>query len=211
MSIYQAISLDIAQRIVNNEFPVRTKLSGRTLLAGQYHVSSETIRKAISLLKEAGIVDVSQGKEITIVSVDKAVEYINRHNAYIEPVYSLKQELELLLKEKKRLDAKFDEILHDIINFSDRLKNLTPYNPVEIEISYEAHVIGKTIADIKLWQNTGATIVALKRGTGMILSPGPHIRLQVADRIVVVGDHDVYERTMNFVNRRKAEIAESNN
>ncbi|MFD1774888.1 GntR family transcriptional regulator [Paenibacillus rhizophilus] len=60
---YKSIALDIAGRIVSGEFPVNSKISGRSILAGKYQVSPETIRKAIGLLKEENIVSVSQGKE----------------------------------------------------------------------------------------------------------------------------------------------------
>ncbi|WP_369074759.1 cation:proton antiporter regulatory subunit, partial [Klebsiella pneumoniae] len=34
--------------------------------------------------------------------------------------------------------------------------------------------MGKTAAETKFWQNTGATIVAIKRGDELIISPGPY-------------------------------------
>lgn len=198
--IYRSISLDIAHRIIKGEFPVYKKISGRTLLASQYQVSPETIRKAIGLLKEEKIVDVSQGKEIMVISVEQAYHYVNKFK-YMKSVYSLKQDLEILLKEKKKNDRKFEEILKDIINYSDRLRNLTPYNPVEVNIPRDSHLIGTTIADHQLWQNTGATVVALRRETEVTISPGPHVILREGDTLVVVGDDHVYQRMMDFVTK----------
>ncbi|WP_235426952.1 GntR family transcriptional regulator [Cohnella kolymensis] len=129
---YKSIALDIAQRIVSGEMPVNSKISGRSLLAGQYHVSPETIRKAMGLLKEEKIVSVSQGKEITIISSSKAYEYITKNN-YLKSVYSLKQDLQMLLHEKQTIDRRFESLLVEIIDASDRLQNLRPYNPVELK------------------------------------------------------------------------------
>lgn len=199
-AIYRSIALDIAQRIINDEFPEGTKLSGRSLLASQYNVSPETIRKAISLLKEEHVVSVSQGKEITILSIQKSYHFIE-HCKSSDSVYSLRQDVESLLKEKRELDKNLESILKDIINYSDRLRNLTPYNPVEIEVMEHSHVKDKKISEIKLWQHTGATIVAIRRGTEMIISPGPSAMIQVGDRIVVVGDRDVFERTVAYINK----------
>jgi K+/H+ antiporter YhaU regulatory subunit KhtT len=198
--IYRSISLDIAYRIIKGEFPVSKKISGRTLLASQYKVSPETIRKAIGLLKEEKIVEVSQGKEIMVISVDEAYQYVNKFK-YMKSVYSLKQDLENLLIEKKKIDRKFEDILKDIINFSDRLRNLTPYNPVEVKIPKGSHLIGTTIADHQLWQNTGATVIALRRDTEVTISPGPHVILLEGDTLVVVGDDGVFKRMNNFVNQ----------
>jgi len=199
---YKSIALDIAQRIVSGEFPVGSKISGRSLLAGQYHVSPETIRKAIGLLKEENIVSVAQGKEVTIVSSRHAHEYITK-NDYMKSVYSLKQDLQLLLREKQAIDRKFDKLLVEIIEASDRMQNLKPYNPVELRIHSDSHVVGMTIGDLIFWQNTGATVIALRRGTNVSISPGPHVVLREDDVLVVVGDDKVYERTKQFLNRTR--------
>ena len=199
-AIYRSISLDIAQRIINDEFPEGTKLSGRSLLASQYNVSPETIRKAISILKEEHVVNVSQGKEITILSIQKAYHFIE-HCKSSDSVYSLRQDAEILLKKKREMDRHLEGILKDIINYSDRLRNLTPYNPVEIEVMTNSHVISRKISEIKLWQHTGATVVAIRRGAEIIISPGPSAVIQASDRIVVVGDSDVLERTETYINK----------
>jgi K+/H+ antiporter YhaU regulatory subunit KhtT len=80
------------------------------------------------------------------------------------------------------------------------LQNLKPYHPVEIKVQPYSHAVGKTIATLQFWQNTGATIVALRRGTQVSISPGPHIILKENDVIVVVGDDQVQERTEQFIN-----------
>jgi Putative regulatory, ligand-binding protein related to C-terminal domains of K+ channels len=196
---YKSIALDIAQRIVSGEIPEGSKISGRSILAGQYHVSPETIRKAIGLLKEENIVSVSQGKEIAIVSSSKAHEYITKNN-YLKSAYSLRQDLQLLLKEKQVMDRRFESLFLEIIEASDRLKNLRPYNPVELSIKSHSPVIGMSIANLQFWQNTGATIIALRRGTNVSISPGPHVVLLEGDVLVVVGNDKVYEKTEEFIN-----------
>jgi len=198
-SMYHSIALDIAQRIINDEFPVGTRISGRTLLASHYNVSSETIRKAIALLKDSNVVSVSQGKEVEVLSLEQAYHFIEHHKS-MQSVYSLKQELDLLLERKQEIDKRFEQILNDIIGYSDRLKNLTPYNPLEIKVPEHSQIIGKTIADIKLWQCTGATIVAIRRNTEIIISPGPLAVIYANDRLVVVGKADVLQKVTSFIN-----------
>lgn len=197
---YKSIALDIAHRIASGELPVHSKISGRSLLASQYHVSPETIRKAVGLLKDEHIVSVSQGKEIIILSDQNAYYYITRNN-YLKSVYSLKQDLQLLMVQKKEIDNKFEALLTEIINASDRLQNLKPYNPIEISVRDHSPAIGKTIASLQVWQHTGATIVALRRGTEVTISPGPHFIIRAQDILVVVGDWQVKEKTERFINR----------
>lgn len=200
MASYQSIALDLAKRIMNEEFPVGSKISGRTVLASQYSVSPETIRKSIAILKEANIVSVSQGKEIIVLSSQQACHYVEHHEEMVS-AYSLRQELEVLMTEKEENDKQFRKIVSEIMRYSDRLKNLAPYNPVEIHIACDAFVIGKPLQDLRLWHNTGATIVAVRRGTEIIVSPGPHAVLQEDDRIVVVGAGDVWQKVTNFINK----------
>ncbi|HMM22324.1 MAG TPA: TrkA C-terminal domain-containing protein [Selenomonadales bacterium] len=199
-SLYRSIALDIAQRIINGEFPERTKISGRTVLAGNYNVSPETIRKAIALLKVKNVVSVSQGKEVTVTSTEDAYRFIEHYKSS-QSVYSLQQDVETLLRQKQEIDAKLEALLIDIINYSDRLRNLTPYNPVEVEVPETSALAGRTVGDIRLWQHTGATIVALRRGTEIIISPGPNAKFEPHDRIVLVGDSEVLKRTIEFVVR----------
>ncbi|HBS58977.1 MAG TPA: GntR family transcriptional regulator [Firmicutes bacterium] len=198
MPIYHSIATDLAQRIVNEEFITGERISGRTLLSSHYHVSPETIRKAIGLLKDAKIVDVSQGREITVVSPELARHFVEKAQ-YMHSVYSLKQDLEQLLQEKQEIDKKLETILTDIINFSDRLKNLSPYNPIEIKVPPSSKVLGKTIADLHLWQATGATLVAIRRGNQVTVSPGPHVILQANDRVVIVGNENVLKKTVKML------------
>ncbi len=200
--IYRSIAIDVARRIINEDFGEGAKISGRTLLASHYNTSPETIRKAIALLKDEEVVDVSQGREVVIVSKDKAYRFIEHYQS-VESVYSLRQDLEMLLQQKQELDARLEEILKNIIKYSDRLRNLTPYNPVEIVVNADSHMVGKTIGQVKFWEHTGATIVAIRRGTGIAVSPGPNAVIEPQDRLVVVGSTDVLLNTSAYLQKPK--------
>ncbi|AIF54206.1 TrkA C-terminal domain-containing protein [Pelosinus sp. UFO1] len=200
--MYHSIALDIAQRIVNNEFPVGSRISGRTLLASHYNVSSETIRKAIALLKDANIVSVSQGKEVVVLSIEEAYPFITHHKS-MQSVYSLKQELEALLTQKLVIDKRLQEIFSEIVGYSDRLKNLNPYNPIEIKVPFDSHLVGRSVADIKFWQSTGATIVAIRRDRKIDISPGPAAIIEPDDRLIIVGKSNILQKATQFVERNK--------
>ncbi len=201
--MYHSIALDIAQRIVNNEFPVGTKISGLTLLASHYNVSSETIRKAIALLKDANIVAVSQGKEVVVLSREEAAPFILHHQG-LQSVFSLKQELETMLEQKQVIDKRIQEIFGEIIDYSDQLKSLNPYNPIEIKVPANSHVVGKTIADIKLWQKTGATILAIRREGKINISPGPAVTIQPDDRLIIVGKDNISPKVTLFIEKNNS-------
>ena len=199
IAMYRSIAVDLAQRIVNGEYSVHEKISGRSLLASHYNVSPETVRKAIALLKVKNVVSVSQGKEVTVLSPENAYSFVEHYKS-TDSVDSLHHDVEQLLQQKREIDARLENLLTDIINYSDKLRNLTPYNPVEVEVPAASHIIGHKIAEIRLWQHTGATIVAIRRAGSIIISPGPDAIIQAHDRIVVVGNHEILTKTTNFVN-----------
>lgn len=199
-SMYTSIALDLAQRIINGEFPA--KIPGRTILSSSYNVSSETIRKAIALLKLKQVVSVSQGKEVAVISIQNAYNFIE-HYKNTQSLFSLKQQVDTLLLQKREIDARLEEIFTEIINYSDKLRNLSPYNPVEIQIQENDTIAGHSVAEVQLWQHTGATIVAVRRDNYMFISPGPNEKIVPGDRIVIVGDSGVLERTLTFIGRRK--------
>jgi len=191
--VYESIAMDVAERIVNGEFAVGDKISGRTLLASQYNVSPETIRKAMGLLGQANVVAVSQGKEILVQSQEQAEEFI-RHHLSMHSAYSLKQELEFLMEKKNEINNRFDEIIVQITRYTDRLRNLQPFNPVEVYVSENASAVGRSVAQLGLWQRTGATLIAIRRGMEVIISPGAGALLQAGDRLIVVGSGDILEK-----------------
>lgn len=198
-SVYESIALDLAKRIVEGELAEGEKISGRTVIAGKYGVSAETVRKAIALLRDANIVAVSQGKEVLILSSAQAAQFI-AHQASMHSAYSLRQELELLLAKKKEINKQFEEVAFQIAQYTDRLRNLQPYNPIEVKVENESPSIGKSVADLGLWQRTGATLVAIRRGVELMISPGPKAVLEAGDRLVVVGKGDVLNTVNKFIN-----------
>jgi len=199
LPVYRAIALDIAKRIVKQEFLAGTKISGRTLLASQYKVSPETIRKAIYILKENNIVSVSQGKEVLVISTQQAAHLLDHHQE-IDAAYSLKQELERLIKEKEAIDKRFHKVTNEIMHYSDRLENITPYNPIEIQIAPHSAAIGKSLRELNLRQSTGTLIIAIRRGTQVLIAPGPDDILEKEDRLVVIGTLDKLNTVTTFIN-----------
>lgn len=199
--IYQQIAIDVARRIVSGEFAVGTRIFGRSTLAGEYNVSPETVRRAVILLQDMNVVSVSQGSGIMVKSQEEAYKFIDRFKD-IESIASLKVDLTKLNNDKMEIEKKIGITLSKILDYSDRLRNISPYNPLEVEIGKESNLVGKTVSEVKFWQNTGGTIIAIRREKDIILSPGPYAELRAGDVLVVVGDEGVLDRINMFVNKR---------
>lgn len=76
-----------------------------------------------------------------------------------------------MLKEKDSLDFRFRKITNEIMHYSDRLKNITPYNPVEITIPLNSLIIEKSLKELAFRQTTGALIIAIRRQTQVYVAP----------------------------------------
>lgn len=197
--IYSQIALDIASKIARGDLKENTKITGRSLLATTYAVSPETIRRSMRLLADVGIVDVKNNSGTIILSKGKAIKYIETFNTG-RGVHVLKKELKLLLNERDVINKKVIDIIDEIININEHLKSIDPLQNYEIEVPEASTLIGKSIEKSKFWQNTGATIVAIRRNDKIILSPGPYASFMLGDIIVVVGDVNLSDRVRNFIN-----------
>lgn len=196
--VYQQIAIDLANRIANDELPLGSKIYGRSKLAGEYKVSPETIRRAMILLEDMDIVEVNQGSGIIVKSRDGAFKYIEKFKV-LESMNSLKNDLLNLNKEKRIIDDKLELTINKILDFSQKFKSTNPFAPLEIKILKNAKIINKSISEVKFWQNTGATIVGIRRKHKMILSPGPYAIFLPDDVIVVIAEESVYERINKFL------------
>ncbi|MBZ4666804.1 TrkA C-terminal domain-containing protein [Mahella sp.] len=198
---YQNIALDIAKRIAEGEFYEGQRLYGRSNLAGRYKVSPETIRRAVSLLQDVGVVATYQGKGIIVISKDAAAKYIKRFEES-KVLESLLAELGDIMEEREQLDKRLKEIVSVACSWASGANDMAPYNITEIEVREDSHVTGKTISEVKFWQNTGATIIAIKRGNTIIVSPGPYNDIQAKDVLVIAGDENVRLRTEGYLYER---------
>lgn len=199
--IYQQISIDLANRIVGNEFPIGTKIHGRSTLASQYNVSPETIRRAVILLEDMNIVEVAQGSGITVKSIDEAYKFIERFKSK-ESMSLIKKDIENIINENRKIEKKLINYVDKLIDYSERFKNSNPFAPLEIEIPKDSCLIGKTIGEVNFWQSTGATIIGIKSGNNLVLSPGPYAVFTEADIYIMVGEEGTYERVKAFLNEK---------
>lgn len=199
MPIYQKIAIDIANSIYKGDFEKGDKLRGRSTLASKYHVSPETIRRAVKLLEDVKVVESCKGSGVTVISKENALTFINKFKN-VERINESKTSLSALLLEKKELEEKILTSINKIVDYSGRLINTNPLIPSEIEVLPTSHLVGKSISEVNFWQNTGATIVGIKTDTELILSPGPYATFNAGNIVLVIGNGNVQEVVKNFIN-----------
>ncbi len=194
---YQRIAVDIANDIVNGRYIIGQKLSGRSTLAGHYGVSSETIRKAVCILQDVGIVTVIKGSGIEIRSLEDAVKFTEQYQK-LESISDIRKSIHTWIERQKEERETLLQNIEHLLEITERYEEINPFTPFRVHITGSMKNIGKKSAELMFWQKTGATIIAIKRENDTILSPGPYADFQVNDIIYFVGDKECYERVKNL-------------
>lgn len=197
-SRYTEIAIDIATMIINGELAEGERISGRSTLASKYSVSSETIRRAVTLLRDSGVVDSAPKSGIKVLSARKALQFITQYQnkaSFLE----LKNEILDIIKAKNDLEKVLSEKINKLLDQLNIRRDIGVIYPFEVNIPQNSIIIGQTMCESKFWDNTGATIVSIKRDGNNHLSPGPDWVFDVNDTIVFVGKKDSYSRVVDFV------------
>lgn len=182
---YEQIAIDLARRIVRGEFREEQKLSGRSLLAGTYNVSPETIRRSIALLQNIGVVEAITGSGIIIRSTELAKEYLREYNERQE-LMNHKNRIINLLNQRRDLDKELEKELNSFLGLSFQKASILQQIE-EVAIPPYSWIIDKTIAETNLRQQTGTTIMTVHRGGEEIYSPPASLQFKVNDVLTVVG------------------------
>ena len=195
---YRQIAIDIARDIAGGKYIKGQKLFGRSVLASQYKVSPETIRKAVYLLKEVGILDTEKGSGIEIKSVAEAKVFADRFSE-IKNVNQTKNEILQWAQHQAKEAAEIIGKVQFIIDTSEKMKSISLLSPYEIKITEGSAAIGKTADELHFWHNTGGTIIAIRRGDELIISPGPYATFLENDYFYVVGNELAYAASIKLL------------
>jgi K+/H+ antiporter YhaU regulatory subunit KhtT len=197
---YLRIALDIASQIADGDLEEGRRISGRSLLASEYGVSPETIRRALRLLAVMKVVEIREKSGVVILSADNARRYLqNSEN---------RSEQQGLQQKMKELFARHNDICREILDVYNEMLNAEEH-PLptdkalpnyEVRVSDSSQLIGKSLGALHFWQQTGATIVAIRRKQSTILSPGPYAELYGGDIIVFVCAKAAVKVVRAFVN-----------
>lgn len=196
--VYQKIAADIAAKIVDNRYRVGEKIYARSYLASQYNVSSETARRAICVLSDLEIVDVTKGSGVIIKSYDNAVKFVHQYND-IQSLNDLKKDI-LSSVERQKKETKFLlKSISSIIDRTERFQSINPFIPFEIEITEKTPLLDKSLSELNFWHHTAATIIAIKRNSTLMMSPGPYAILQKHDVLYYCGEDNCQDRVKSFL------------
>lgn len=193
---YEEIAQDLAKRIAQGDLTEGARILGRSSLAGTYQVSPETIRRAVAILHERGIVQSVAGSGIRVMSRYAAVEYLDTlttRNTLEEGA----RELRGLLKQRRQLDEKIDSALDRVL--SQATGALASRHVEEITVKPTAWVVGRSLGEMRLRSWTGAAAVVVARADVDHFSPPADMLLAPGDVVTVIGSEAARARAKEIL------------
>lgn len=200
--LYMQIALDIASRIARGEFKENSKIYGRSVMSSEYGVSPETIRRSLKLLSDMRVVEIKQSSGTVILSSKNAIEYVDRFKDQAS-THSLHLQLKSLVEEQNNLGKEITNLTNMITRTSVKWSHSNPLQNFEIDVNDDSPLVGKSISELNFWHATGATIVAIRRGEKIILSPGPYAVISANDTIIFIGNQLAVNAVNIFVSPQK--------
>lgn len=194
---YRVIALRIAEQISANQLKVGEKIHARSTLATTYGVSSETARRAISVLGDLGIVETMHGSGAKVVSRQKAQKFVES-----ETEVNGLQDLQISLTEQiKAQQAGLDALSKDLQHFVDQSQHYQQHNPLtpfELELTEPSILFDKSLSELNFWHQTGTTLVGIAYEEKLVISPGPYAKIHQGDTLYFVGDENSVQNVYNF-------------
>jgi K+/H+ antiporter YhaU regulatory subunit KhtT len=199
---YLQIALDLATRIAGGEMPEGSRIYGRSVMASEYAVSPETIRRALRLLADMKVVEVKPQSGAMVLSADSARRYIANFGESAE-THALREQLRKILDEYRALDRHLNEVVNALVRGQETYAAAAePFPNYEVTVPDDSSLLGRNLGSLKFWQSTGGTVVAIRRGRTEILSPGPYAELYGGDVLILVGSPAAAAAAERFVSAK---------
>ena len=196
--VYSQVAFDIASKIVSGEIKVGDRFTGRSLMGSQYGVSSETIRRAMRHLSDMGIISVQNNVGSTVLSQKRAMEYVEQYQED-KDLRALKASLREMVAQRDALNEKINDTVQRIIDLGERFWRSDRLRTYEWEVTPACPAAQHSIGDLQFRQRTGATIVAVRQGESILLSPPPQTILHSGDVLVVACELDQIEAVSDLL------------
>ena len=195
--VYSQVAFDVASKIASGDIREGDRFTGRSLMGSQYGVSSETIRRAMRHLSDMGIISVQNNVGSTVLSQKRAREYVEQYQED-KDLRALKAELREMLAQRDALNEKINATVQRIIDLGERFWRSDRMRTYEFRVS-DGPAAGQSIGGLQFRQRTGATIVAVRSGETVLLSPSPQTVLHSGDVLVVACELEQIEAVSDLL------------
>lgn len=194
---YRIIALRIAEQISSGQLQVGTKIHARSTLATNFGVSSETARRAISILEDLDIVETRHGSGAIIISREKAQEFVNSESD-TQDLQNMQTALTNQIAEQQVGLVKLTQSLNTFIEQTQYYKQHNPFTPYELKLVNDSPIFDQTISELNFWHRTGTTLVGILHENHLTLSPGPYAKIYQNDTLYFVGNELSFQNVYNL-------------
>ena len=195
---YQQIATDIAYKIVNGIYQEGQKIYARSAIGSQYSVSSETARRAMCSLADWYVVTIEKNSGVLIKSMDNAKNFLQQQEK-TRSIHNLKRNiLDSVKRQQQEIEVLYD-YLTEMIDQIERYRSTNPFIPYEMVVTEETPYLDRTVGEVDFWQETFATVIAIRRNGVLMMSPGPKAVFRKNDIIYYTGDEDCPDRVRKFM------------
>ena len=91
------------------------------------------------------------------------------------------------------------DYLTEMIDQIERYRSTNPFIPYEIVITDQTPYLDRTVGEVDFWQETFATVIAIRRNGVLMMSPGPKAVFKLNDILYYTGDEECPERVQKFM------------
>lgn len=195
---YRQIALDIAENIAHNQIKVGDKIHARSKLATKYGVSAETAHRAINVLADMGIVQSQHGTGATIISQEKAIDFIEVEQASSNLKTIKNDMVDTIAVQQQELD-RLSNLLKTFLEKTQNYQQAGPLLPFELPLNEDSDKYGLSLHDLNFWHQTGVTLIGIDHDDKLIISPGPYMTFEKGDTIYFVGPEDSVAKVSQFL------------
>ena len=195
---YELIAYEIAKRVEQQELTEGAKLRGRSILASEYNVSSETIRKSMRLLSNIGVVEVKERSGIYVLSQQAAALYIEQFRTKQKDHQMIDKTLNLL-KEAKTIQQKLENQIETLLQSSKQ--DIFPFEFFTVKLKETDFIINKRLKDTRFSEVTKGLIIAIEDDEVFSQNPSSNIYLKPNMTLYVLGDSLIKDKVTQFLNR----------
>lgn len=199
---YQQIAADIAYKIVDGTYREGQKIYARSSIGSQYSVSSETARRAMCILADWDVVEVEKNSGVIIKSLDNAKNFLHQQKQ-TKSIQNLKRNILDNVARQQEETKELYGYLTEVIKQIECYRATNPFIPYELVITEETPYMDKTVGEVNFWQETFATVIAIRRNGTLMMSPGPQAVFRRNDIFYYTGDDECPDRVKKFMYPKK--------
>jgi DNA-binding GntR family transcriptional regulator len=199
--IYERVAYEIAIQIANGKYAEGAKIKGRSLASTQFNVSTETMRKALNVLQDHGVIAIKEQSGAEVISKQQALAFSEVFRDEIALKNSF-QTFHALMDESKVLQQRIKKELTRLQRKYDINHSSTPIRTFDYQLIEGHPLVNQPLRLHNFYKLTGATLYGIV-GSVTLSSPSSEYVFQPLDILYFSGDETVMTRTMEFLNTMK--------